>query len=285
MTNVSERLFAATLAVVLLLFALVGCGGSGNESPESGHETETESGTQAATGREPLSTIHINIGTDAKAPETDDPGDEESGVKLPLTLDMGTDYIDKFTFLCDFSIYGLKPHSMLSDGRNTDSVITGQGGSFYVMAEDQLVYSQEYGGLLTVDDFISRRRPEYLLVALGLSDITTGSAPRHDDFGAAYAALLERLKEASPKTIIICLSILPGSDGSGLSVYGAERYNARILSAAEDAGVYYLDAASAFAASNGYLRPDCDGGSSRLSTTGLKKLLDMIRTHYAGPEN
>ena len=34
-----------------------------------------------------------------------------------------------------------------------------------------------------------------------------------------------------------------------------------------------------FAASNGYLRGDYDAGSSRLSTTGLKTLLDIIRTH------
>lgn len=283
MISASDRRFASVLAVILILFTLAGCKGSGNDSPETVHETESD--TQAATGREPLSTIHINIGTDHKTPETDKITDDESGTVLSLTLDMGSDYIDKFTFLCDFAVYGLKPHEMLTDGRHTDSVITGQGGSFYVMSESQLVYSQEYGGLLTVEDFIARRRPEYLLVAIGASDITTGDAPLHDDFRDSYLALLERLKSASPRTIIICLSVLPGSEGSGLSVYGAERYNSRILSAAEEAGVYYLDAASAFAASDGYLRPDCDGGDSRLSTTGLKKLLSMIRTHYVGPEN
>ena len=288
MINEFNRCLPAAALTVMLTISLLlsGCGAfSHGNGGESGKESESVT-EPVTTQREPLSTIHIDLSTNKKEDETSaETGDEDAeSPRLPLTLDMGSDYTDKFTFLCDSTIYGLKSFGMLTEGRETDSVVTGSGGSFFVMASDPLVYSSEYGGLLTVDDYVSRRRPEYLLLAVGSSDISTDVPPEYDDFSNAYKSLIERIKEASPNTIIICLSILPGSESSGISVYDAERYNTLILSAAESTDAYYLDAASAFAATNGYLRPDCDGGESRLSTTGLKRLLGLIRTHYIAKE-
>lgn len=278
---------AASLAVMLAVSLLLsGCGAfSRGNSGES--DKESESVTEpVTTKRDPLSTIHIDLSTSKKDDDTtaETGGEDTESARLPLTLDAGSDYTDKFTFLCDSTIYGLKSLGMLTEGRETDSVVTGSGGSFFVMAPSALVYAPEYGGLLTVDDYVSRRRPEYLLLAVGSSDVSDDVPPGYDDFSDAYASLIEKIKEASPKTVIICLSVLPGSETSGISIYDAERYNSLILAAAESADVYYLDAASAFAATDGYLRPDCDGGESRLSTTGLKRLLDLIRTHYIAPE-
>lgn len=285
MTSVFNRRVPAAVTSVILSAALL-LSGCGSASHGEGKDSESATDTETETGREPLNTIHINIGTSKDPEETDaETGtDGENSVRLPLTLDMGAEYTDRFTFLCDSAVYGLKSLGMLSEGRGTDNVITGSGGSFYVMAEEAFVYSSEYGGLLTVGDFASRRRPEYMMLALGSSDISGKTAPSYDEFESAYTSLIGKIKESSPDTVIICLSILPGSPSSGVSVYDAEKYNARILAAAEASEVYYLDAASAFAASDGYLRPDCDGGASRLSTTGLMRLLELIRTHYVGAE-
>ena len=275
--SASER--AATLAVSAALAAasLTGCAG-----PQKSEADGT--GTGGETTSPYLSTIHIDINTEPETPETGEPSDDGSGARLPLSLDVGAEYIDKFTFICDFQIYGLKPHGMLSSGQQTDDVLTGRGGSFTVASENAMLYSPEYGGELTVSDFISRKKPEYLLLALGAQDAALNPESPPGAFKQKYSDIINAVKSASPDTVIVCMSVLPGSASSGVSIYDAARYNELIHSAAEETGAYFLDISSAFAASDGYLRPDCDGGSSRLSTTGLKKLLDLMRTHYAAPK-
>ena len=280
MINASERrIIASVLAAAALIAILSGCRKSGGGNAD-GTADATE--TAVVTTKEPLSTVIIDLNTTKPPAETGSDDNDHTGTKLPLTLDAGAEYIDKITFLCDFPVYGLRSLGMLSEGRKTDNVVTGIGGSFFVTSEEPMLYASEYGGLMTVSDYVSKRRPEYLLLAVGTSDIAAPHPLPYDRFGDSYTSLIEKIREASPRTVIICMSILPGSESSGISIYNAENYNSRIISAAEATGVYYLDAASAFAGSNGYLRADCDGGDSRLSTTGLRRLLDMIRTHCAG---
>lgn len=278
MTSAYKKISSLLLSSLLVASSLAGCGGGRD------NDTDNSTGTaEVTTGNHYLSTIHIDIGTEPEAPEADAPQDDESGARLPLTLDAGAEYINKFTFICDFQIYGLKPHGMLSAGQKTDAVITGRGGSFSVTSENAVLYSAEYGGELTVSDFVQRKKPEYLLLSLGAQDAAVSPDAPPSDFRQKYVDLIKSVKESSPNTTVICMSVLPGSMSSGVSIYDAERYNTLILSAAEETGTYYLDITSAFAASDGYLRADCDGGSSRLSTTGLKKLLDLMRTHCAEP--
>lgn len=260
------------LAILSILCLFAGCGGDSDGAPE---------GTEIETKRKPLSSIHINLGTEPQSDETDAPEPDEGGARLPLSYDMGSEYIEKFVFICDFQIYGLKSNAMLPSGRETNDVLTGRGGSFSVMSENPTLYSAEYGGELSLTDFVSRRKPEYLLLSVGAGDAAAEDSNAFGTFREKYIALISSIKDASPDTVIICMSLLPGSSSSGFSIYDAARYNDMILIAAEETGTYFLDVSSAFAASDGYLRPDCDGGSSRLSTTGLKKLLELIRTHNA----
>ncbi len=274
-------LFPALVAFSLLFTSLTlpSCGGR-----DGGGDAGTGTTAESETTREPLSTVHIDIDKekDTSRDETDAETGDGSGAVLAPTLDMGTEYTDKFTFLCDSVIYGLKSLGMLTDGRTTDKVVTGLGGSLYVMTEEPLIYAPEFGETMTIAGFCAKKRPEYLLVSLGASDVVGANAPEPDEFEASYSNLIKLITEASPETVVICLSLLPGSSGGGISLYETERYNERILRAAENAGVYYLDAASSFAASNGHLREDCDAGDSRLSATGLVRLLEFIRTHYIG---
>lgn len=278
------RAVSALLALTAVIIAAAGCAKkSGEPSSTSASETASET-TDQTTTREPLSSIVIDLNTEKPTTDAEtDASAEPDGTRLPQSLDMGSSYLDKFTFISDFSVCGLRSLGMLPEGQKTDRVVSGLGGSLYVASDEPLLYAPEYGGLLTVTDYAARRRPEYLLIALGASDISAKNAPSETAFSASYTTLLTNIKEASPDTVIVCLSILPGSPSSGISIYDVEKYNSLILSAAKATGTYYLDAASAFAGSDGYLRTDCDGGSSRLSTTGLRKLLDLIRTHYAAP--
>ncbi len=273
---------------VISAAAFVSCGRRGR-GEDSGTADESITESVSETMREPLSTviIDINAGNNGESETTSPPDDTgtSSGpvVSLPQTLDMGTKYTDKFTFVCDSTIYGLKSLGMLTDGRSTKNVVTGQGGSLFLGSDEPLVFAPDLGGVMSVEAFCSKKLPEYLLLSLGAEDLKKSGTPLSlEDFSASYLALLQKIKSASPNTVVICLSLLPGSKNSGLSLSDVEPYNARILSAAEAAGVYYLDAASSFSASDGYLRVDCDAGDSRLSAAGLARLLELIRTHYIG---
>ncbi|MCD7775933.1 MAG: hypothetical protein LUH54_00960, partial [Firmicutes bacterium] len=82
-----------------------------------------------------------------------------------------------------------------------------------------------------------------------------------------------------PSTAIIAMSLLPGSDEGTFSIYSAENYNTAILAAAAENGAYYLEVSSYFTGTDGFLRDDCDAGSSRLNTTGIKYLLEYIRKY------
>lgn len=198
---------------------------------------------------------------------------------LKKTQDLGTDYTSKIVFLCDSVTYGLKSLSMLVEGRETARVWSGPAGSYYIgkaSDTDNLFYIPGTDQLLTLPEAVGRIKPEIILIAAG-ADSVFSLTPA--EFKECYDSIINSIKTNSPNTKIICMSLLPGSKSSGFSIGDAKYYNDAILYAAAEAGARYLDAASAFAASNGYLRGDYDAGSSRLSTTGLKTLLDIIRTH------
>ncbi|NLM56510.1 MAG: hypothetical protein GX192_03565 [Clostridiales bacterium] len=202
---------------------------------------------------------------------------------LRKTQDLGTDYTSRIVFLCDSVTYGLKSLSMLVEGRDTVRVWSGPAGSYYICKASEsdtdtenLLYIPGVEQLLTLPEAVARTKPEIILITAGADSVSSLSP---SEFKECYASIIDSIKTKSPGTKIICMSILPGSKSSGFSIGDAEYYNDAILYAAAEAGVHYLDVASAFAASNGYLRDDYDAGSSRLSTTGLKTLLDLIRTH------
>ena len=277
----------AALAVLsaAVLMSVFGCGG--DDAPDTGTDTDTDTTTTAAQTFSISFTLPAE--TDNKNQISDGAGiDYEFDLddatlyrtRLSQTMDLGADYTDRFLFVCDHITYGLRSLGMLDAGRTTDQVVTGAGASFFVTSPSMMMYLPEEDRSLPLTELVSERKPEYILLAVGAADVGSDSKPSTVDFRDDYIALIESVKEASPDSIIICMSVLPGSRSSGFSIYDAESYNKMILSAAAATEVYYLDAASAFAASSGYLREDCDGGSSRLSTTGLLRLLEVVRTHH-----
>lgn len=253
-------------------------------------DTDTESGTTADTTSAQTFSISFTFPSGA---ETSHRVSDGAGIdleydlddatlrktRLVQTVDLGADYTDRFLFVCDHVAYGLRSLGMLDAGRGTDQVVTGAGGSFFVSSPSTTVYLPDEDKSVTLAELVADKKPEYILLAVGAADIESETKPSAVDFRDEYIALIESVKSASPDSDVICMSILPGSRSSELSIYDVEQYNKMILSAAASSDVYYLDAASAFSSSSGYLREEYDGGSSRLSATGLLKLLEVVRTH------
>ncbi len=199
---------------------------------------------------------------------------------MVYTQDQGTDYINKFFFLTDSSLYGLKSHSMLADSKETDRVLTGVSSSLSILlGEEALVYMTDSDSMLSVPDAVAKLQPLYLLVSVGADDVKNYANLTFGRFYSAYSDFIKAIIKASPDTVVICMPILPGSSGKGPNIYKADQYNEYIHMAAAENGAYYIEISSAFASSSGSLRVDCDAGNSSLNTTGLKRVLDLVRSY------
>lgn len=206
--------------------------------------------------------------------------DELDASLLQITQDLGEEHIKKYYFICDSAIYGLKSLGMLSDGRDTDRVLTGISSSISLSSgKDALVYLPKTDSFMAVADAVLTIAPEYLLVSVGTDELIKRPEISETDFYNAYRELIASIREASPSTVVVCMPILPGSDGDGLNIYKAETFNKYIHASAAEFGAYFIDIASAFSNSSGYLRIDCDAGASCLNTTGLKRLIELLRTY------
>ncbi len=255
--------------------------GSSSSESENVPPTESADKTDDETDGEKDDYIFIPIETpDAAPPSLAVSEAELEAALLTVTQDLGEEQADKYYFLCDSVIYGMKTLGMLSDGPKSDRVITGVSSSFSLLSgKDALVYLPKSDKILSAPDAIAEIRPEYLLLSVGTDEILKKADMSDTDFYNAYRELVLSLREASPETVIVCMPILPGSDGSGLGIYKAETYNSYIHASAAEFGAYFIDIASAYSNASGYLRIDCDAGESCLNTTGLRKLLELIRTY------
>lgn len=282
---------AVLLIIVMISLIFRSCGknradsGNDDKANDTNYDTNAENTNSPADSNDGFFYIPVEKDSDSSEKQINPPPtslseDELNAAVLKVTQDLGAEYIEKFYFLCDSPIYGLKTLGMLSGGTKTDRVISGISSSFSLLfGGDAQIYDSETSGMVSVSEKIKKVKPEYLLVSVGADDISSHRGITYADFKEAYSALLIALKKASPKTTVICLPILPGSSGEGISIYDAENYNKYILEAAAECGAYYIDISSAFASSGGYLRIDCDGGSSRLNSTGVKRLLELLRSY------
>lgn len=288
-TIVNTVIFVSVVLIVFFLFSRA-CEAIKNRRPDENDVdgTGTDSDVAADTngsGFDEDGMIYIPITPNDPAsgntpPPTTLTDEKLEAALLTVTQDMGTKYLDKFYFLTDSSLYGLKYHAMLPEGQETDRVITGMSSSLSILfEEDALVYSPKNDSILTVADAIASIRPEYLLVSVGSDDVKNHDDMSHAAFKSAYSSLIGAIVEASPDTIVICMPILPGSSGDGLNIYTVDEYNKYIHESAAERGAYFIDISSAFASSAGHLRIDCDAGKSNLNTTGLKRVLDLIRSY------
>ncbi len=290
MIRAQLKKFLPLIISVVLLLCLYSCGESGKS------EVDDETGTDlsADTSAEEVTDEAESSGadkdkTDAETAESGDKlsiyditelsSEELEEATLKSSQDAGSDYIDKFVFLCDDKLYGLKYYGMLTEGRETDRVLTGSSSSLNLSCADEaIVYVPSSDALMTAADAVASLSTEYLLIYIGSDEAMSGNYS-YEEFKDAYGALIASISEMCPSTTIIAMSLLPGSDNGTFSISSAENYNTAILAAAAENGAYYLEVSSYFTGTDGFLRDYCDAGSSRLNTTGIKYLLEYIRKY------
>ena len=210
------------------------------------------------------------------------PVNYDSPALLPPSKDMGMEYIDRITFICDSPTYWMWPLELFSDGKESKQIWTGPEGTM------TLAYQSSYHILDPYDkkqrpirDVVALHPPDILIIALGINGI---SFMDETYFTSEYKDLVIDIQEISPDTIIIFQSIYPitrrykhyGSITNAMITEG----NSWILAMAEELGCSYLDTISVLLNDEGMAKDELmlnDG--LHPNRDGLTIILDYIRTH------
>jgi len=237
----------------------------------------------------PQATLSI----DEKTVSQDSFKNDRETVILSETPDMGQAYVDKLIFLGESTTYGLWRYGILSAGISTTQVWTGASCtegrvscsgtlSLSPSVASTKIYYPENGSALTVAEAIAIKRPEYLIITLGLNN--GASYYTEEQFKQCYRLLLDSVFEASSDVIVILQSLFPVAETCRVSAYTPERIalcNAWICDLAAEYGIKYLDTISVLSDEKGFLKSEYDNGGDgiHLNDAGLLETIRYIRTH------
>ena len=266
-------------ASVVLVLALTGHFGS---APADGGPTASVSPTFVP--ETPVPTAVPTPEPTAEPTPSPTPEPTPVPVELPETEDAGQEYIDRIVFLGDSTTYwlygyGVLPHTQVW----TDSIGT---MSLFNWEVDPIAYydpaSPDAPVSLLIPDCAARRKPDILVITLGLNGIALLDETEFRDY---YTRMLSAIQQASPDTKIICQSIFPVDDSQvprGISNAGINAANGWIRDMAEQMGVHYLNSHDTLMGSDGGMRPEYDnndGMGIHMDTDGLNAMLMYVRTH------
>ncbi len=237
----------------------------------------TETQIPQTTDTSPVSAPDSNIGEElagflAGFPDT----------VLSETEDAGKEYIDKIVFLGDSTTYGLRFYEMLEGGKQTLQVWTPSSGTLTLTnASFATIVYPETGEELTIKAAVENKKPEYLVITLGVNGI---SIMDEKYFKSEYKKIIESVQEVSPDTKIICQSMFPVARSYGkLGSINNDKIrngNRWIVEVAEETGVKFVDTYSVLADSEGWLPESYHNGDGmHLNADSYTIELNNLRTH------
>ena len=265
------------LCVLLSLFSLgfaAILGGSGTPAAVSTAAVETAAPASPAPEQEE------DDGTDEIQEETL----PLSAVRLRETADAGREYLDKFVFLGDSTTFGIGAYYSqgYEDLCPPSQIWTPANGTltlaYYSIAA--VVYP-ETGEELPIAEAMARRKPEYMMVTLGINGVAFMD---EEWFIRDYTSLVRSLQEASPDSRIILNSIYPiarsyqyQNDINNEKIRAANGWVEQI---AADTGVRFLNSYECLVGEDGYLpEEDPNGDGLHLTGEAFTKVMEYIRTH------
>ncbi len=211
--------------------------------------------------------------------ESPAPAEPEISPVLAQTSDYGADYLSRFVFLGDtntraLSSSGSVPATQVWSTESGDWNLKDSTNT-YISFTDGNGNTQE----MTIYNAAAVRQPEYLVINIGLTDLTQISEA---EFKAAYTTLIDTIRLGSPNTKVICQSILPVVETMTDEVKNGriEKANEWILEVAKETDTRYLNAAELLMDDTGNLRPEYSSSDGiTLSEPGCQAVLLYVRTH------
>ena len=203
-------------------------------------------------------------------------------ITLHETADAGVPYIDKLTFLCDSSVIGIRDYGVLSDGKDTKQVWGTEVGSLKIsdLMNGNIIYPVD-GSQIPIADAAMIAKPSVLVICVGQDGL---SAVDENTFKASYSAMINKIKAASPDTVLMCSSISSVSENYD----GLDELTSQIILTANEwikdicraNGCYYVDAGHACDTGYGYVHPTyLSTNNKTLNSTGVTEYINYLRTH------
>jgi len=244
------------VCIILVIFSLVFVSCSGGTSEEPDDTVQTGDAATDAVG-------------------LDDPSPAVSQYS-------GEELIEKIVFLGDSTTYGLKHYELLPGGSQTTQVWTPSSGTLALFNQSiaTIVYP-ETGEEISIVDAATAKKPEILLITLGINGIAT---MEQDYFISEYTNLVNKILDVSPDTKIVLNTMYPvASDYEHIREISNEKIvagNLWIAQVAQDTGAVFLNTYEAIADADGTLPDEYQNGDGiHLNPEGFNVVLDYIKTH------
>ena len=208
--------------------------------------------------------------------------DNKLTAMLSETDDMGQEYLDKIIFIGDSTTYGLLAYGVLSGGKNTTQVWVPENHTFSLFNQGNiLIHYPDTGENITIERAISLKKPEYIIITLGVNGVASMSEA---NFKRDYKALISRILDVKPDIKIMLNSIYPvARNYARLDTINNTKIalaNTWVYAIAEELGLKYLGTDTALKDKEGWLYDTYQNGDGmHLSLDALKAILNYIRTH------
>lgn len=204
---------------------------------------------------------------------------------LRESADHGTSYIDSITFLGDKSIKKLLDLKLLTGGKTSHQVWTGESGDIPLDSsiKDLSIVYPDSSEIHTLAEALTEKSPRYLMITLGISN----GVPycNKEKFTSYYQDVIDTVKNSSPDTVIILQSIFPISrayekSDPTLTNKKIDEANSWIAELCEKNDISFLYSAISVRDTDGYLAQEYASEEGLyMNSAGYKQILEYIRTH------
>ena len=201
---------------------------------------------------------------------------EQSSALLPETADAGDAYQNETLFIGDSNTVRLYANGLIS----LQQFCAKEGIGTSAALNEGIVTFKKDSSRYTIAEAVAKMKPRRVVIMLGTND--TGMAV--EDFISNYKQLVQAIQTSYPYTDIIVNTVPPvpadHSNYPNMDQTRIDDFNMALLSMCEEMGLKFLNTAEALKDSTGYGNADYyQSGDIHLKTSGLKVLLNYLRTH------
>ena len=201
---------------------------------------------------------------------------ETSSALLPETAEAGEDYQKETLFIGDSNTVRLYANGLI----NLQQFCAKEGIGTHAALTEGIVTFKKDNNAYTIAQAVAKMKPRRVVIMLGTND----NGMSVDEFISNYTALVQAIQESYPYTDIIVNTVPPvpadHSNYPNMDQTKIDDFNMALLSMCEQMNLKFLNTAEALKDANGYGNADYyQSGDIHLKTSGLKVLLNYLRTH------
>ena len=201
---------------------------------------------------------------------------ETSSALLPETADAGEDYQKETLFIGDSNTVRLYANGLI----NLQQFCAKEGIGTHAALTEGIVTFKKDNNAYTIAQAVAKMKPRRVVIMLGTND----NGMSVDEFISNYTALVQAIQESYPYTDIIVNTVPPvpadHSNYPNMDQTKIDDFNMALLSMCEQMNLKFLNTAEALKDANGYGNAGYyQSGDIHLKTSGLKVLLNYLRTH------